>query len=333
MADRECLLGHGVLRRRAIAATFVLLLLNASLAAAQDFPARPLRLIVAFAPGGTTDYVARLVAEKVGTILGQNVVVENKPGGNGAVAAEFVTRSEPDGYTLFFTTLGAMAINPNLRTKLNYDPRAGFDPVALVARNTILLAVKSDGKMKSFFEFVTAAKSQKSVSVGVTGIGAATYLSAVLLQKTLGTKLEIVPYRGASQALADLLGGHIDAMFGEIPVLLAPIKAGTVRPLVSTAQERAPAIADVPTFIELGLTDVVAENWSGVVAPARTPSAIVDKLSATFERAVADPNVLEQMGRSGVTPSFKNAQQFRSFIDSEIERWGNVIRSNGVHIE
>jgi tripartite-type tricarboxylate transporter receptor subunit TctC len=333
MAIPSRLTGRGILRYGAVAAAFILLLVNASVTKAQDFPARPLRLVVAFAPGGTTDYVARLVAEKAGAIIGQNVVVENKPGGNGTVAAEFVARSEPDGYTLFFTTLGAMAINPNLRAKLNYDPRAGFDPVALIARNTILLAVKSDGKIKSFAEFVTAAKSQKSVSVGVTGIGAATYLSAVLLQKTLGAKLEIVPYRGASQALADLLGGHIDAMFGEIPVLLAPIKAGTVRPLVSTAQERAPAIADVPTFIELGLTDVVAENWAGVIAPAHTPSGIVDKLSATFERAIADPNVLEQMGRSGVTPFFKNAQQFRSFIDNEIEHWGNVIRSNGVHIE
>ncbi len=315
------------------AATLVLLLLSASAIVAQDFPTRPIRLVVAFAPGGTTDFVARLIAEKVSTIGGQNMIVENRPGANGAVAADFVKRAEPDGYTLFFTTLGAMAINPNLRSKLNYNPRTDFDPVAMVAHNTILLAINSDSKIKTLSEFVAIAKAKKSVSVGVTGIGAATYLCAKLLQKALGIKLEIIPYRGASPALTDLLGGHIDAMFAEIPTLIGSINGGKVRALASTAKARADVIPDVPTFIERGFSDVFAENWAGVVAPAGTPQAIINKLTMIFEKAVVDKNTLSQLARSGVTPSFATAEQFRGIIDSEIGRWGKIIRENAVRIE
>jgi tripartite-type tricarboxylate transporter receptor subunit TctC len=308
-------------------------LLSASTAVAQDYPTRPIRLVVAFAPGGTTDFVARLIAEKVSTIVGQNVIVENKPGGNGAVAAEFVARSEPDGYNLFFSTLGAMAINPNLRSKLNYNPQTDFDPVAMIARNTILLAVNSGSNTKTFAEFLASAKSRKSFTVGVTGVGAATYLCAELLQKSLGIKLQIIPYRGASQALTDLLGGHIDAMFGDIPVLIGSIKGGKIRALASTSKARSDVIPDVPTFVELGFSDILAENWAGVVAPARTPQAIIKKLGAAFEKAAADPNILSQLARSGVTPSFASAEEFRGIIGSETKRWGKIIRENDVQVE
>ena len=314
-------------------AALVLSLLGASAAVAQDYPARPIRLVVAFAPGGTTDFVARLFAEKVSTIVGQNVIVENKPGANGAVAAEFVSRSEPDGYNLFFTTLGAMAINPNLRPKLNYNPQTDFDPVAMVARNTILLAINSGSNTKTFAEFLTFAKSRERVTVGVTGIGAATYLCAELLQKALGIKLQIVPYRGASQALTDLLGGHIDAMFGDIPVLIGSIKGGNVRALASTSKTRSGVIPDVPTFVELGFSDILADNWAGVVAPARTPQPIIKKLGAAFGQAMADPDILSQLARSGVTPSFATAEEFRGIIRSETERWGKIIRENAVRVE
>jgi tripartite-type tricarboxylate transporter receptor subunit TctC len=309
------------------------LLLSASTTVAQDYPTRPIRLVVAFAPGGTTDFVARLIAEKVSTIVGQNVIVENKPGANGAVAAEFVARSEPDGYTLFFTTLGAMAINPNLRSKLNYNPGTDFDPVAMLVRNTILLAINSDSNTKTFAEFQAFAKSRKSATVGVTGIGAATYLCAEMLQKALQIKLQIVPYRGASQALTDLLGGHIDAMFGDIPVLIGSIKGGNVRALASTSKTRSDVIPDVPTFVELGFSDILAENWAGVVAPARTPQAIIKKLGAAFEKATMDRNTLNQLARSGVTPSFAIAEKFRGIIGSETERWGKIIRENAVQVE
>ncbi|HEY1473739.1 MAG TPA: tripartite tricarboxylate transporter substrate binding protein [Pseudolabrys sp.] len=321
-----------IFRRSAFGAA-LLLSLTVSAVPAQDYPSRPIKFVVGFAPGGATDVVARLTAEKIGALAGQNVIVENKPGANGQVAAEFVMRAEPDGYTLFFTTLGAIALNPNLRAHLTYNPRTDFEPVAMVARNTIMLAVNAGSKTKTFADFLAATKAKKSLSVGVTGVGAATYLSAVLLQKAIGTKLEIVPYRGAAQALSDLLGGHIDAMFGEIPLFLAPMRAGSVRALASTSKARAELIADIPTFTELGLPDVVAENWTGVIAPARTPPAVVEKLGAIFERALTDPNVSNQLARAGVSPSFAGAEPFRAIIDSEIERWGKVIRENGVRVE
>jgi len=318
-------------RLRSLSALALLVVLAAA-AWAQDFPVRPIKLVVGFAPGGATDVVARLVAERVAAAAGQTVIVENKPGANGQVAAELVAHAEPDGYTLFFTTLGAIALNPNLRSKLGYDPRTDFAPVAMVARNTIMLAVNAKSEIKTFADFAAAAKA-KPLSVGVTGVGAATYLSAVLLQKALGTKLEIVPYRGAAQALSDLAGGHIDAMFGEIPLFMGPVKAGTIRALASMSKQRADLIPGVPTFTELGLPEVYAENWTGVVAPAHTPPAVVARLSAIFQSAVTDPAMSTQLARSGVTPSFAGAAEFRAFIAGEIDRWGKVIRENGVHVE
>lgn len=308
-------------------------LLSAFAVAAQVYPERPIRLVVAFAPGGTTDFVARLFAEKVSTIIGQNLIVENKPGGNGAVAAEFIARSEPDGYNLFFTTLGAMAINPNLQSKLKYNPRTDFDPVVMLVHNTILLAVNSHSQTKTLAEFLALANSRKGVTVGVTGIGAATYLCAEIMKKATQINLQIVPYRGASQALTDLLGGHIDAMFGEIPVLVGSIKAGNIRALASTSKTRSDIVPDVPTFVELGFSDVVAENWAGVVAPARTPQPIIKKLSTVFAEAAADPNTRSQLTRSGVTLSFAATEEFRGIIRSETERWGKVIRENAMRAE
>ncbi len=314
-------------------AAVVLSLLSAFTAAAQVYPERPIRLVVAFAPGGTTDFVARLFAEKVSSIIGQNVIVENKPGGNGAVAAEFIARSEPDGYNLFFTTLGAMAINPNLHPKLKYNPRTDFDPVVMLVHNTILLAVNSHSQTKTLVDFLALANSRKGITVGVTGIGAATYLCAEIMQKATHISVQIVPYRGASQALTDLLGGHIDAMFGEIPVLVGSIKAGNIRALASASKARSDVVPDVPTFVELGFPDVVAENWAGVVAPARTPQPIIKKLSMTFAEAAANPNIRSQLTRSGVTLSFASTKEFRGIIGSEMERWGKVIRENGVRAE
>jgi len=314
-------------------AALLLSLLSASPTVAQDYPTRPIRLIVAFPPGGTTDFVARIISAKAGAMLGQTVVVENKPGGNGAVAAELVMRAEPDGYTLFFTTLGAMAINPTLKSNLTYNPRTDFEPVAMVARNTILLAVNAGSSTATFKDFTALARSKKSVSVGVTGIGAATYLSAVLLQKALGTKLEIVPYRGASQALTDLLGGHIDAMFGDIPVLLASIKAGKVRALASTASARAEVLPNVPTFAELGFPEVLAENWAGVVAPAHTPPAVVGKLGAVLAGIMQDQTIRHQLELAGVTPAPSDAQKFQDIIRGDIDRWGRIIRENGLRAD
>lgn len=303
-------------------------------AAAQDYPTRPIRLVVAFAAGGTTDFVARLIANKVSVILRQNVLVDNKPGGNGTIAAESVARAEPDGYSLFFTTVGAMAINPTLRSHLSYDPIKDFAPVAMLVRNTILLAVNSSTKAKDVREFVAMARAKPGgVTIGVTGVGAMTYLALELFQSAAGVKFQMVPYRGAAQALTDLLSGQIDAMFGEVPVLLAQIKAGNIRALGATSPQRSAIVPDVATFLEQGLPDTIAENWSAVVAPVGTPPVIVDKLAAAFAAAVEDPGVRVQLVQSGVSPSLLSAEEFGRLIRSETERWGRIIRAHGIKIE
>lgn len=308
-------------------------ILLGSSAIAQQYPTRPIKLVVAFAPGGTTDFAARLIADKAGAILGQSIVVENKPGGNGGVAAEFVAKAEPDGYVLFFTTLGAMAINPNLRTSMSYDPVADFEPVTMLVRNTILLAVNAQSKVRTVADYIAAGKSSQGVSVGVTGIGAATYICAALLQTTSGIKQQIIPYRGASQSLTDVLGGRIDAMFGEIPVLISSINAGTVRALASTSASRSNLFPDMPTLAESGFPDVVADNWAGVIAPARTPKAIVDRLNAAFAATMTNADVVAQLALSGVTPSYADPEQFGRFIRDETVRWGKIIRENGIQTQ
>lgn len=308
-------------------------ILNSSSVKAQQYPTRPIKLVVAFAPGGTTDFAARLIAERAGAILKQSIVVENKPGGNGGVAAEFVAKAEPDGYVLFFTTLGAMAINPNLRANMSYDPVGDFEPVAMLVRNTILLAVNAQSKVRTVADYVAAGKSSQGVSVGVTGIGAATYICAELLQKTSGIKQQIIPYRGASQSLTDVLGGTIDAMFGEIPVLISSINAGSVRALASTSATRSNLFPDMPTLVESGYPDVIADNWAGVIAPAHTPKAIVDRLNIAFVATLSEADVVSQLALSGVTSSVAGPEKFGRFIRNETIRWGKIIRENGIQLQ
>jgi tripartite-type tricarboxylate transporter receptor subunit TctC len=310
-----------------------MLALAAHSAAAQDYPSRPVHLVVAFAAGGTTDFAARLIAEKAGTLLGQGIIVDNKPGANGALAAETVARAAPDGYTLFFSTVGAIAINPNLRSSLGYDVQKDFDPVAMLVRNTILLAVPANSEIKDFAGFLARAKADKPVTVGVTGIGATTHLSVELLQKAAQVKFQIVPYRGASQALNDLIGGQIDAMFGEIPVLLGPVAGRQVRILATTSKERTEVMPDVHTLGELGVPGVVVENWAGVLTPAGTPQPIIDKLSSALTGAVGDRQLLDRLRTAGVTPSLAPTEEFRAIIRSETERWGQVIRDNRITAE
>jgi len=236
----------------------------------QDYPNRPIRMIVAFAPGGTTDFVARLIADKAKGALGQNIVVENKPGANGAIGADYVAKSEPDGYTLFFSTAGAITINPSLRSDLPYDPVKDFAPVAPIARNTVLFAAGPALKVDSVQDMLALARAKPgAITVAITGVGAISHLAIELLQHAAGIKLQYVPYRGAGQAISDFIGGQVNAMSAEVPVLMPQLKAGKARVLAVAAQNRSDVLPDVPTFVELGFADVVADNWPCWHPPAR----------------------------------------------------------------
>jgi tripartite-type tricarboxylate transporter receptor subunit TctC len=303
-------------------------------AAAQDYPTRPIRMIVAFSAGGTTDYVARLLADRVKGALGQAVVVENKPGANGAIGADYVSKAEPDGYTLFFSTAGALSIIPNMRTDLPYDPLKSFAPILPTARNTVLFAVNSGLGVATAQEMIArAGKQAGTLTVAVTGIGAISHLTIEMLQSAAKIKLQVVPYRGAGPAIADLIGGQINAMSAEVPVLMPQIKAGKAKILAVAAQSRSEVMPEVPTWAELGYGDVVADNWSGVLAPPKTPAAIVARLNAAFNAVVKDPDVRRRLADVGVSAIGGTPEDLTALITSETARWHKVVAETGVKIE
>jgi len=300
-------------------------------AAAQDYPNRPIRLVVAFAAGGTTDFVARQLAERAKASLGQNIVVENKPGANGAIGAEFVAKSEPDGYTLFFSTAGALAINPSMRSDLPYDPIKDFTPIVPVARNTVLFAVNPTLGVATAQEMIARAKEKPgTITVAITGVGAISHLAIEMLQIAAGIKMQYVPYRGAGQAVADFIGGQLNAMSAEVPVLMPQIKAGKAKILAVSAQNRSEVLPEVPTFAELGYPDVVADNWSGVLAPPKTPPAIVARLNQAFNAVVRDPEVRRRFAENGVSTIGGTPEDLTELIKSETSRWRKVVKETGV---
>jgi len=298
---------------------------------AQEYPNRPVRLVVAFTAGGTTDFMARLLADKLKGSLGQSVIVENKAGANGAIAAEYVAKAEPDGYTLFFTTVGAVAINPGLRGDLPYDPVKDFAPVGLAAFNSTMLVVNAAMKVNSARGLAALAREKPgTITVGITGIGAVSHLGLELFQSAAGIKLTAVPYRGASQAITDILGGTLDGLMGDVPTVLTQIQAGKLKALAATSTRRSDIFPDVPTFVEQGFAGTVADQWAGVLAPARTPLTVIGKLNAAMLAALNDPEVRMKLRQSGVTPSPTSPEEFSQYLRDEIARYTRLIRDKGI---
>jgi tripartite-type tricarboxylate transporter receptor subunit TctC len=296
----------------------------------QDYPNRPIRMIVAFAAGGTTDFVARLIADKAKGTLGQNIVVENKPGANGAIGADYVAKSEPDGYTVFFSTAGAITINPSLRSDLPYDPVRDFAPVAPIARNTVLFAAGPALKVDAAPEMLALARAKPGA---ITGVGAISHLAIELLQHAAGIKLQYVPYRGAGQAISDFIGGQVNAMSAEVPVLMPQLKTGKAKVLAVAAQNRSDVLPDVPTFADLGFADVVADNWSGALAPARTPPAVIAKLNAALNTAVRNAETRAKLADNGVSATGGSPEDLVALIAAETARWRKVVREIGVKVQ
>ncbi len=323
---------HSV-RWLAIVATALALSVPAAsaLAQAQTYPTRPIKLIVAFTPGGTTDFMARLIADKLKGLLGQTVIVENKPGANGAIGAEYVAKAEPDGYTLFFTTVGAVAINPGLRSDLPYDPLRDFAPVGMAAFNSTMLVVNTAMKVNSAKELAALAKAKPGeVKIAITGVGAVSHLGLLLFQSAAGIELTIVPYRGNAQAITDILGGTLDGLMGDVPTVLTQIQAGKIKPLAATSTNRSDIFPDVPTFVEQGFAGTVADQWAGVLAPAKTPPAVIAKLNTALVAALRDPELRAKFKQSGVTPSPGSPDQFGRYLRDEIARYTKLIREKGI---
>jgi tripartite-type tricarboxylate transporter receptor subunit TctC len=303
----------------------------AGVAAAQGYPSRPIRLVVGFAAGGTTDFMARLLADKLREPLGQIVVVENRTGANGALGAEFVAKSEPDGYTLYFTTAGVAAVYPHLGASPPYDPIKDFVAIGRVAFNSTMLVVNARMPVNSATELAALARQNPGrITIAITGIGSVSHLGLALFQAAAAVRFLQVPYRGASPAMTDLLGGQLDGLFGDGPTVIAHIAAGRIKPLAATSQRRSEIFPDVPTFAEQGFADTVADQWAGVLAPARTPTAIVAKLNAGIGAAMNDPQVRAKLAQTGVVPAPDSPAEFSRYLEDEYARWGRIIREKGI---
>jgi tripartite-type tricarboxylate transporter receptor subunit TctC len=314
---------------RALALGFFLLL--STLAHAQDYPTRPVRLIVAFTAGGTADRTARVIAAKMEGTLRQAIAVENKPGANGAVAAQYVAQSEPDGYTLFFTTAGAVATSPAFHSDLNYDPIRDFAAVGKAAVNSPVLVVNAGMKVASAHELAELARKKPgTITIAITGRGAMSDLALQLFEADAGVKLQSVPYRGAAQAITDVLGGRLDGLVGDIPTVMGQVRAGKLKALATASKLRSDIFPDVPTFVEQGFPGVICDNWAGIVAPVGTSAAVIAKFNGAMVAALNQPDLRAQLRDSGTTPAPSSPQEFDAYLREEIARWRAVVRDKGL---
>jgi tripartite-type tricarboxylate transporter receptor subunit TctC len=303
-------------------------------ALAQGYPSKPIHLVVPFPPGGPTDIVGRLVGQKLAEGLGQPVIVENRPGAGGTVGSTAAAKAPADGYTLLYGSTSTLAIAPSLYHDLAYDPRSAFAPVSLVSRGAIIAAVNAQVPARNLQELIALAKkSPGKLSYASAGSGTPPHLAAELFKSIAGVDLLHVPYKGGAPAINDLVGGQVQAIFEGQVVLLPHIKSGRVRALAITGMTRDPALADVPTFAEAGLPRYDAYFWSGLVAPAGTPAAVIAKLNSMLVRALNAPDAHDALMRQGLEPAATTPQQFAAFIASEIERWGRVAKASGAKLD
>jgi len=299
-------------------------------APAQDFPTRPVHLVVPFPAGGAPDVVARSIAQRLGERLGQSVVVENKLGAGGNIAYESVARAAADGHTLVFATTG-IATNMSLFKKLRYDTLKDFAPVTLVSSGPHLLVANPGVPAKNVRELVAYAKQHpKKLSYGSSGNGTVLHLAGELFNMKTGVELQHVPYRGASLAQNDLVGGTINLMFSDVASALQYVKAGTLRPLAVTGSKRMPSLPDVPTIAESGVPGYDIEAWFGILAPAGTPPAVVDRLNREIRAVLATPEFQQRMAALGQNLVGNSPQEFGAFLAGEVAKMGEIVKAAGL---
>src|SRR6516225_9042358 len=310
-----------------------LTLLCSTLAAAQDFPNKAIRMIVPFPPGGPNDIIARVVAQRMAEILKQPIIIDNRSGQGGVVGTDVVAKAPPDGYTVAIASAGALAISPSME-KVAYDTLRDLQPVTLVARVPEMLVVATSVLANNMQELVALAKSQPGkLNFASSGPGSMPHLAGELLKLTAGINIVHVPYRGAAPAVNDLLGQQVQMVFLDLPIILPHIRSGALHAIAIGAPQRAPTASEVPTTAEVGMPDLKAENWYGMVAPAGTPPAIVAALNRIATAAMADPAVREKLASQGATLVGDSPEHFHDFLVTEIEKWAKVIKDAGVASE
>ncbi|MBX6318044.1 tripartite tricarboxylate transporter substrate binding protein [Pigmentiphaga sp.] len=301
---------------------------------AADYPNRPIRMVIPFTPGGSTDILGRTIAQQLHQAFGQSVVVENVPGAGGSIGADRVAKSPADGYTLMMGHIGTLAVTPSLYPKLPYDPINAFDAVAWVARVPNVLVVHPSVPAKSLQELVAYAKANPTaLTYGSGGNGSAAHLATEYLKLQSGAPMQHVPYKGTAPAVNDLVAGHIKVMFTGIPAVIAQLRAGQLRALAVSSPERVKMLADVPTVAESGYPGFEADQWYGVVAPAGTPKDIIAKLNKQINASLNSPELLNRLSSEGAQPTPNPPEVFAKLIKSEIERWRPVIQKGGVKVD
>ena len=318
----------------ATASVSLALALFAGAAIAQGYPAKPIRLIVPFPPGGGTDIAARTIANKLSEDVKWTFVVENKPGAGGNLGVEQAVKSAADGYTLVIGQTSNLAINPALYAKLPYDPLRDLSPVALIVSAPVVFVVAASSRYTSLGDLLAAAKTDPGgVTFASPGNGTVSHLAGELLQRAAGVKLTHVPYKGASQALTDTLGGQVQSFMSSVPSALSQIRAGRLRAIAVSSATRARELPEVPTIAEAGYQGFEASTWYGLLAPARTPAPIIARLNAEVNRVLKTPEVRERLAAEGGEALGGSPEQFASFLKAEHAKWGRVVKESGAKAE
>jgi len=303
-------------------------------ASAQQFPNRTIKLVVPFPAGGPADTFGRVLADKMGALLGQTVVIENRAGAGGLTGTASVAKADPDGYTIGIAASSALAMSVNLRDNTPFQPLKDFRLLTQVVSVPEILVVGESVPAKTLSELIALAKAQPGKLVfASTGLGGMPHLATELLKITAGLELVHVPYTGAAPAVNDLLGGHTQMMFADVPVLLGAVQSGKLRALAIGSRMRSPALPEVPTTAELGMPQVEADNWYGLVVAAATPPAVADRLYQAAVEALRSPEVKEKYLAVGATAVGNSSEEFTAYVKSETERWGRVIATAGIKIK
>ena len=312
----------------------ILLLLTLAWGAAfgQPYPSKPVRIIVPFSPGGVADSSARVISERLGARLGQSVVVENRPGASGNIGTHAVATSAPDGYTLLLGFDGTMVINPHVYAKLPFDTLRDFAPVTKLGDATLILVAHPSVAAKNLREFIAIAKTQ-NFSYGTAGTGSTPHLAGELLAQRSGIALTHVPYKGGGQAMGDVVGGQIPLVFTAIATAQQFVKSGKLKGLGVSSARRSGSLPEVATFVESGLDGFVVDSWVGILAPAKTPPPVIERLQKEIAAVLAEPETRERYATLGIEPVGNAPAQFGAQLRANLERWQNVVRQAGIRIE
>jgi tripartite-type tricarboxylate transporter receptor subunit TctC len=310
--------------------------LTALPARAQDaFPSRPIRLVVPFTPGGVTDSSGRLIADHLGRRLGQQVVVDNKPGASGNIGTAQVVGAAPDGYTLLLAFDGTMVINPHVFAKVPFDTLNDFAAVGRIGSATLILVAHPDVPAKTLTEVIALSKT-KPLAYGTSGIGGTPHIAGEMLAQRTGAKLEHVPYKGGGQAMTDVMGGAIPLVYTAVAGAQGHVKAGKLKAIAVSSTQRSGSLPDVPTFIESGLPelkDFAVDSWVGLLAPAKTPPAVLARLNSELNAVLNDPAVRERLGVLGIEPTAGTPEQFRQQMQRDLAAYGPIVKAAGIKLE